>query len=245
METGGLMYLSDVASRFSCLPFCGCVLLPALAALAEPQTADSCAGCATRNAATPSNPPSAIACVSRGPKNANINVVVFSDFESFLCARFEKVFAALLGERSTVRLICKHDQALSTPHAVLAHEAAVAAATQGKFWEMHDILFANQTKLSRDDLLNYAKVLHLDLAAFQYALDNHVYRPIVEQDSAEARALAVTGTPTFFTNGPRLVDPQGRAALQAVIDSVLGGVDPDKRAPTDLVAAGPTPSIPN
>jgi hypothetical protein len=89
----------------------------------------------------------------------------------------------------------------SNPNALLAHEAALAAGAQGKFWEMHDTLFENQTKLTRADLLGYAKSLGLDLVAFERALDNHAYRLIVERDLAEAAALSVTTTPTFFVNG--------------------------------------------
>ena len=63
----------------------------------------------------------------------------------------------------------------SNPNAFLAHEAALAAGAEGKFWEMHDTLL---TKLSRTDLLGYAKALGLNLPAFQQALDNHIYRPM-------------------------------------------------------------------
>jgi len=89
---------------------------------------------------------------------------------------------------------------------------------------MHDTLFENQTHLTRADLLGYAKSLGLDLAAFERALDNHTYRPIVERDLAEAAGLGVTTTPTFFVNGRRLVGPQGYASLGAVIESLLAGI---------------------
>ena len=140
-------------------------------------------------------------------------------------------------------MIFKHAPAASNPNALLAHEAALAAGVQGKFWEMHDTLFENQTKLTRADLLGYAKALGLDLAAFQQALDNHTYRPIVERDLAEAAGLGVTTTPTFFVNGRRLVGPQGYASLGAVIESLLAGIPPDKRVREELVAAGPAQQI--
>jgi len=94
---------------------------------------------------------------------------------------------------------------------------------QGKSWEMHDTLFENQTKLTRADLLGYAKSLGLDLAAFEQALDNHTYRPIVERDLAEAAGLAVTTTPKFFVNGRRLVGPRGYASLGAGDRECSGG----------------------
>jgi protein-disulfide isomerase len=140
-------------------------------------------------------------------------------------------------------VIFKHAPAASNPNALLAHEAALAAGGQGKFWEMHDTLFENQTHLTRADLLGYAKSLGLDLAAFERALDNHTYRPIVERDLAEAAGLGVSTTPTFFVNGRRLVGPQGYASLGAVIETLLAGIPPDKRVQAEIVAAGPAQQI--
>jgi protein-disulfide isomerase len=135
-----------------------------------------------------------------GHVQAPITVLIFSDFESFPCARSASVLAGLLARTKDVRLIFKHAPASTNPNALLAHEAALAAGAQGKFWEMHDTLFENQTKLTLADLLTYAKALNLDLPAFQRALDNHTYRPIIERDLAEAKGLGVTTTPTFFAN---------------------------------------------
>jgi protein-disulfide isomerase len=179
----------------------------------------------------------------RGSDKAPITILVFSDFESFPCARSASVIDGLLGQTRNVRVIFKHAPAASNPNAMLAHEAALAAGAQGKFWEMHDTLFENQTQLTRADLLGYAKSLGLDLAAFEHALDNHTYRPIVERDLAEAAGLGVTTTPTFFVNGRRLVGPQGYASLGAVIESLLAGIPLDKRVQAEIVAAGPAQQI--
>ena len=81
-----------------------------------------------------------------------------------------------------MHLIFKHAPAASNVNSLLAHEASLAADAQGKFWEMHDLLFANQTKLALPDLLRYAKQLGLDLTAFRKALGEHTYRPVVERD---------------------------------------------------------------
>ncbi len=178
-----------------------------------------------------------------GSDKAPITILVFSDFESFPCARSASVIDGLLGQTRDVRVMFKHAPAASNPNAMLAHEAALAAGAQGKFWEMHDTLFENQTHLTRADLLGYAKSLGLDLAAFERALDNHTYRPIVERDLAEAAGLGVTTTPTFFVNGRRLVGPQGYASLGAVIESLLAGIPPDKRVQAEIVAAGPAQQI--
>jgi protein-disulfide isomerase len=179
----------------------------------------------------------------RGSDKAPITILVFSDFESFPCARSASVIDGLLQQTRDVRVIFKHAPAASNPNAMLAHEAALAAGAQGKFWEMHDVLFENQTHLTRADLLGYAKSLGLDLAAFERALDNHTYRPIVERDLAEAAGLGVTTPPTFFVNGRRLVGPQGYASLGAVIESLLAGIPLDKRVRDEIVAAGPAQQI--
>jgi protein-disulfide isomerase len=179
----------------------------------------------------------------RGSDKAPITVLVFSDFESFPCARSASVIDGLLQQTRDVRVIFKHAPAASNPNALLAHEAALAAGVQGKFWEMHETLFENQTKLTRADLLGYAKSLGLDLAGFERALDNHTYRPIVERDLAEAAGLGVTTTPTFFVNGRRLIGPQGYASLGAVLASLLAGIPPDKRVREEIVAAGPAQQI--
>jgi len=180
---------------------------------------------------------------SRGSDKAPVTVLVFSDLESFPCARSASVLSELIGQSKDVRLLFKHAPSASNPNALLAHEAALAAGAQGKFWEMHDVLFENQTRLSRADLLKYANGLGLYMPAFQSALDNHTYRPIIERDLAEAKGLGVTTTPTFFVNGRRLVGPQGYASLGAVIDSVLAGIPKSQRVQEEIVASGPAQAI--
>jgi protein-disulfide isomerase len=180
---------------------------------------------------------------SRGSDKAPITILVFSDFESFPCARSATVLAGLLAQTPDARLIFKHAPAASNQNALLAHEASLASGAQGKFWEMHNLLFSNQTMLSRADLLEYAKTLGLNLPAFQHALDNHTYRPIIERDLAEAKGLGVTTTPTFFVNGRRLVGPQGYAPLGAVIESLLAGIPKNQRVQEEIVASGPAQQI--
>jgi len=142
-----------------------------------------------------------------------------------------------------MRLIFKHTPSATNPNSVLAHQAALAAGAEGKFWDMHDLLFANQRKLARSDLLDHAKQLGLDLMTFRQALDNQTYQPIVERDLAEAKALGVATTPTVFINGRRMVGPQGYAAVQAVIDSVLAGIPRRRSLPTEVIAPGPAQEI--
>jgi protein-disulfide isomerase len=107
------------------------------------------------------------------------------------------------------------------PHAVIAAEASEAAAAQGKFWEMHDIIFANQDALQPDDLLAYAEALDLDTDRFAEELASRLYRPRVEEDFAAGVRSGVNGTPTFFINGIRydgVPDPQ--SLLEALSTAV-------------------------
>ena len=87
------------------------------------------------------------------------------------------------------------------PHAMPAALAAMAAHEQGKFWEMHDKLFANQQKLGRESYMAYAKELNLDMAKFQASYDNAKFKAQIEADANEAKTLGVSGTPAFFVNG--------------------------------------------
>jgi Na+:H+ antiporter, NhaA family len=90
------------------------------------------------------------------------------------------------------------------PHARLAAEAALAAGAQGKFWEMHDALFADQRHLERADLERHAAALHLDLGKFRRALDVHTYAARVDADLALAERLGIGATPTFVVDGQRV-----------------------------------------
>jgi len=87
------------------------------------------------------------------------------------------------------------------PNAMPAAMAAMAANDQGKFWDMHDKIFANQQKMSRDQYIAYAKDLKLDMAKFTKALDDAALKARIEADMADAGKLGVSGTPGFFVNG--------------------------------------------
>lgn len=158
-----------------------------------------------------------------GPADAPVTVIEFADFECSFCSKVAPVFRELLrAYPDQIRLIFKHTPLSIHLNAPLAHEAAQAAAAQGKFWEMHDLLFANQNRLQLDDLVRYAQQLHLDLAAFHGALTSRVYRPLIEQELTEAKGLGVIATPTFFINGKKLVGARSFSEFKAIIDEELG-----------------------
>src|SRR6185295_2741150 len=133
-----------------------------------------------------------------------VQIVLFSDFQCPFCAQFALPFRELqsrgiAGIQTTVQF--KHFPLSIHPASLLAHKAAVAASEQGRFWEMHDLLFANQGAVTRHDLLRYATRLGLDLDRFRKDLDSERARQLIEADFSEGVRLGVQGTPTFLVNG--------------------------------------------
>ena len=105
--------------------------------------------------------------------------------------------------------------------APLAAVAAMAAHEQGKFWEFHDKLFANQSKIKRDFLLQYAQELGLDMKRFEQALNTGQGKAVIDADIAEAKTLGVTGTPAFFVNGRFLSGAKPFEEFAKVINAEL------------------------
>ena len=105
--------------------------------------------------------------------------------------------------------------------APLAHLAAMAADDQGKFWEYHDKLFANQPKIQREFLLQYAREVGLDMKLFEQALASAKGQPKIDADIAEANSLGTTGTPAFFINGRFLNGAKPFAEFAKVINAEL------------------------
>jgi Na+/H+ antiporter NhaA/protein-disulfide isomerase len=140
----------------------------------------------------------------RGPEDARITVVEYGDFECPYCGQAEPVIRALLAGYGDVRYVWRHLPLTDVhPQAQLAAEAAEAAADQGKFWEMHDLLFDHQDALQPRDLVRYAEELGLDVERFRDALRRHDVAGRVAEDVDNADLSGVTGTPTFFINGRR------------------------------------------
>ncbi len=159
---------------------------------------------------------------ARGPHDAPVVIIEFSDFECPFCGRVAPVLDEIVqAYPNQIRHVFKHSPLPSHSRAPLAHEATLAAGAQGKFWEMHDLLFTNQQRLDADDLVRYAKQLGLDLKAFNHALRSRRYRAVVEQDLTEARGLGVDATPTFFVNGQKLIGARPLADFKKVVETQL------------------------
>jgi protein-disulfide isomerase len=158
----------------------------------------------------------------RGDANAPVTIVEFSDFQCGFCYRVNPTLAQLLDRyQGKVRLLFKHSPIEGHTAAPLAHRAAYAAQQQGKFWEMHDRIFANQRAMDREALLAHASALGLDLARFTADLDSPRAQAVLDRDQAEAAKVGVDGTPTFFVNGTPLVGAQPLEAFTAAVDKAL------------------------
>lgn len=139
----------------------------------------------------------------RGPQGASITVIEFGDFECPHCGAAEPVARQLLAD-TDLRFVWRHLPLTDVhPAAQLAAEASEAAAVQGKFWQMHDLLLDHQDQLKPTDLIRYAADLGLDPNRFRDELARHVHTTRVAQDVESADASGATGTPTFFINGQR------------------------------------------
>jgi protein-disulfide isomerase len=140
-----------------------------------------------------------------GPPNAPVTLVEYGDFECPNCAAAYPVIQGLLASLDgRLRFVFRHFPIIiSHDHALKAAEAAEAAGAQGKFWEMHDILFEHQDDLDRESLVSYARTLNLDVERFAQELLEGVHTDRVYRDLASGEASGVSWTPTFFLNGER------------------------------------------
>ncbi len=141
----------------------------------------------------------------RGSDDAPVTLVEYGDFECPFCGQAEPAVREVVREfGDDLRYVFRHLPLADVhPRAQLAAEAAEAASTQGKFWEMHDVLFEHQDALKPTDLVEYAGELGLDVDQFTDELRRRVYASRVAEDIDTADASGVTGTPTFFVNGRR------------------------------------------
>ena len=156
----------------------------------------------------------------RGSDDAPVTVVEYGDFECPYCGQAEPVVRELLADFGDVRYVWRHLPLHDVhPAAQLAAEASEAAAEQGMFWEMHDLLLDCQDKLRVRDLIGYARDLGLDVERFSADLKRHLGAARVAEDLDTADLSGVTGTPTFFINGRRHHGAYDIETLSAAIRS--------------------------
>ena len=158
-----------------------------------------------------------------GPANAHVTLVEFGDFECPFCGRaYPELKRVLKPLGPKVRFVFRHfPLILEHPHAQHAAEVAEAAAAQGKFWEMHDLLYQHQDALEDDDLLGYARQLGLDVPRVQRELAAGVHSARVEEDVVSGERSGVSGTPRFFINGRPHEEPGDARTLAAALKRAL------------------------
>ncbi len=167
---------------------------------------------------------------SMGSKDAPLQVVIFSDFQCPFCKRIEPTLAQLekeYGDR--VHLVWKNYPLPFHDNAAPAAEAGLAASAQGKFWEMHDKLFADQQHLDRDTYEKYAGELGLDLFRFRADLDAHKFKDWIDADRRDGEAAGVTGAPVVFINGRKIPGAYPWATFKQIADTELAKKKPGHR----------------
>jgi len=160
---------------------------------------------------------------SRGPESASVSIVEFSDFQCPFCRRvgptMEKIEADY-GDQ--VRIVFKNMPLSIHPKAQAAHAAGEAAHRQGKFWEMHDRIFANQSRLEPEIFEGYAQEIGLDMERYRADVASSPVKERISADIEEARRLGVTGTPGFFVNGRFVSGAQPYETFKRLIDEEIG-----------------------
>jgi protein-disulfide isomerase len=157
-----------------------------------------------------------------GPQNARVTVVEFSDFQCPYCAvAVVKLNAVLKAYPNDVRLIYKQYPLEMHSQAALAAEAALAAQRQGKFWELHDAMYADRTHLSRQNILAMAEKIGLDVNRFQQDWDSPAIKQALAKEQKEGDQLGVNGTPTIFIDGQRYNGDLAMDAIRPIIDKEI------------------------
>ena len=160
----------------------------------------------------------------RGLVDAPLTLVEYGDAECPFCGATTGVVEELrerFGDR--LRYVFRHLPLEDMhPRARLAAEAMEAAGAQGRFWEMHDRLFAEQDRLEIEDLVGHAQAMGIDAERFLESLHDDVHEAAIDADVDSAERSGVSGTPTFFVNGERVQGPHDAVALGEALDRVAG-----------------------
>ena len=155
----------------------------------------------------------------QGPHNAPVKMLEYGDYECPYCGAAHGVLKAIQQALGNRLCFAYRNFPLSNahPHAQDAAEAAEAAGEQGKFWEMHDLIYENQEALEVEDLVQYAATLELDVQRLINQLQTGVFGPRVKEDFLTGVRAGVNGTPTIFINGDRFDGVPDFASLFAAL----------------------------
>lgn len=170
---------------------------------------------------------------TKGPKDAKVTIVTFSEFECPFCARVNPTLQQIRDTYGDdVRLVFRHLPLAFHKNAGPAAEASMAAHEQGKFWEFHDKAFANQRALNRENYEKWAQEIGLDMNKFRAALDSGKFAARVEQDKEAANKVGARGTPASFINGKLVSGAQPFENFKRVIDEELKRADEELKKGT-------------
>jgi protein-disulfide isomerase len=156
----------------------------------------------------------------QGPADAAVTLVEYGDYECPYCGAAYPIIQEVQRRMADRLRFVFRNFPISTshPHAEQAAEAAEAAAAQGRFWEMHDLLYENQRQLTDPDLHRYAERLELDVQRFDDELADHVHAARVHEDFIGGVRSGVNGTPTFYVNGARHDDSYDAETLLSALE---------------------------
>jgi len=159
----------------------------------------------------------------RGPKDAKVTIVEWADYQCPFCAQSAPLVGQVLqAYPKEVKYVFKQFPLPATmhPNAMPAAKAAMAANKQGKFWQLHDVLFENSRDLGGDKLKEYASKAGLDVSRWEKDVASPDVQQQIDREMAEGRAADVQGTPTFFVNGERLQN-RSMDGFKEMIDAAL------------------------
>lgn len=158
----------------------------------------------------------------KGPKDAKVKIVEFSDYQCPFCSQADSLIAQVLEKNPDVAFVYKQFPLTSIhPQAMGASKAALAAGKQGKYWEYHELLFKNQRQLSPEKFKEFAQQLGLDVAKWERDMNSKEVADQVSAEMQQATAADVRGTPTIFVNGKRAMS-RTPEAFQLMIDQAKG-----------------------
>ena len=165
---------------------------------------------------------------ARGDKTAKVTLIEYSDFQCPACASYYPILKKVNGDLSAqVRFAYRHFPLLQHKNAKLAATVAEASGKQGKFWEMHDIIFQNQSDWSEEKnasviFAKYAVEIGLNLEQFQSDLDSDEIKAKIESDYKSGIRAGVNSTPSFFLNGKKMENPRNYDDFKNAIEQALG-----------------------
>lgn len=159
----------------------------------------------------------------KGADSAAVTLLMYGAYECPHCVEGNKIVKQTQARfRENLRFVFRHFPRTDVhPHAQAAAEVAEAAGDQDKFWEMHNILFENHTRLDGDHLIDYAKVLDLDMERFEQAITGRAFARKVREDLISGIESGVRGTPTYFIDGVR---HYGHGSFESLVDVIESSI---------------------